>query len=385
MGGPEGFATHQFPRVDLTIPVDGKKLEYSFTVSVYSYGGSKAEDFRFASASFQAAVYREGEITLDGKKHQIVLLDANGNGRFDDEARIPGNVHFSGGGIYVETGDVLLVDPRSARPTESIGEIYGGEHRRYLSKLAMIDDKYYEVKISPAGDQLTLTPSTLKPGFLTNPSGSFTGMIYGDHGFLPIRGKAGKPAAVPEGQWKLLSCEIEVKGWKPPPKPPKEPEKKDGEKKDGEKKESEPKDGEKKASSTGLLESITRALLGSPSAEPQYGPRGISSVSANGTDKCPAVTVRPGETATLPFGPPYKPVVEAVVVPAGAAGGMGGVIARLAPASGDREAELSMSLVGSGGESVSNLVVDGYRPKKPDFTITNPKDEVVQKGSFEYG
>ena len=42
-------------------------------------------------------------------------------------------------------------------------------------------------------------------------------------------------------------------------------------------------------------------------------------------------------------------------------------------------------VVGSGGESVSNLVVDGYRPTKPEFTITDPKGEVVEKGSFEYG
>ena len=207
---------------------------------------------------------------------------------------------------------------------------------------------------------------------------------------------------MPEGQWKLLSYDIEVKGWKPPPKEPekkdgekkdgekkdgekKDGEKKDGEKKDGEKKDGEPKDGEKKASNKGLLESITRALVGSSSSEPLYGPRGTSSVAGDGTDKCPAVTVRAGQTATLPFGPPYKPVVEAFVVPAGVSGGMGSVLSRLAPASEGVEAQLSMSLVGSGGESVSNLVVDGYRPKPPEFTITTAKGEVVQKGSFEYG
>jgi hypothetical protein len=382
MGGPENYANHSFPRVDLTIPVDGKTMEYSFTVNVYSYGGSGVNAFRYASASFRAAAYRQGEITIDGKKHQVVLLDNNGNGRFDDEIKIPGNIRYSGGGIYAEMGDMVVLDPdQPARPPATPWAARAGDERRqYVSKLAKIGEKYYDVKVSATGDELTLTPSTLKLGFITNPNGPYTGMIYGDHGFLPIRGEPGKPVAVPEGQWKLLSCNIEITGWKPPPKPPKEAEKKDAQQNGA---------GAKKASTKGLLESITKALLGSSSmpssSEPRYGPAGTCSVDAHGTEKCLAVTVRPGETVTLPFGPPYKPVVEAFIARGVVSGTMGGGLAKLVPASDSVEAQLSMSLVGSGGESVSNLVVDGLRPTKPEFTITDPKGEVVQKGSFEYG
>jgi hypothetical protein len=92
-------------------------------------------------------------------------------------------------------------------------------------------------------------------------------------------------------------------------------------------------------------------------------------VSARGTTKYKPVAVRKGETVPLPFGPPYKPLVE-------------GRVSRWAAGA---EASLSMSLVGSGGETVSNLVVDGYRPPKPELTITKAKGEVVQRGSFEYG
>ena len=30
-------------------------------------------------------------------------------------------------------------------------------------------------------------------------------------------------------------------------------------------------------------------------------------------------------------------------------------------------------------------MVDGGRPAKPEFTITDPKGKVVQEGNFEYG
>jgi len=244
-------------------------------------------------------------------------------------------------------GDVLLVDVGQAPRPAARGSRGGEESRQYISKLAKLGDKFYDLKTSPAGDQLTLTPSTLKIGYVTNANGPFEGMIYGDRGFLAIRGEAGKPLAIPEGEWRLLSYSINVRGWKPPAV------------------------AEKGAQSQGLLDALAKALIKSDERreEPRYGPPGVSTVEARGTTRCKPVAVRDGETVTLPFGPPYKSVVEASVT-----SWVGG-----APAS------LSMSLVGSGGEAVSNLVVDGYRPPKPEFTITNPKGEVVEKGNFEYG
>jgi hypothetical protein len=78
------------------------------------------------------------------------------------------------------------------------------------------------------------------------------------------------------------------------------------------------------------------------------------------------VEVRAGETAELPFGAPYTPQVTGSVQ------------------SGDK-ISLGMSLVGIGGEVCSNLIVDGGRPGKPAFTITDPDGKVVERGTFEYG
>ncbi len=46
---------------------------------------------------------------------------------------------------------------------------------------------------------------------------------------------------------------------------------------------------------------------------------------------------------------------------------------------------MELTLVGSGGEVCTNLMVEAGRPPKPEFTITGPKGEEVQRGNFEYG
>jgi hypothetical protein len=91
-------------------------------------------------------------------------------------------------------------------------------------------------------------------------------------------------------------------------------------------------------------------------------------VSARAKRDYPPVAVRAGETVELRFGAPYKPQVSASgsFQPGGAL-------------------PLGLSLVGVGGEVCSSLTVDGGRPPKPTFTITDPDGKVVQQGNFEYG
>jgi hypothetical protein len=344
-GYPDNYAHHEYPRVDLKVPIEGQSLDYSFRLTVYKYTSS---DYSFASASLSAAAYREGEITLEGKKRRVALLDYNGNGRFDDVTHIPGNISYSGGGIYSEMGDVLLIDAEADATQDRSGE----KGRQYVSKLATLDGKFYDLEISPAGDQLTLNLSPLKIGYVTNPNGPYGAMIYGDHGFLAIQGEPGKPVAVPEGDWRLLSYDISITGWKPPPA----------------------KDEEEQAEPQGLLDALSKALTQSDEpderpGEPRYGPRGTCTVSAHGTDKCERVAVRGGQTATLPFGPPYKPVLTS----------------HTTRWRGNTPVSISLSLIGSGGGAVSHLVVDGYRPPQPKLTITDPEGEVVETGTFEYG
>ncbi len=178
-----------------------------------------------------------------------------------------------------------------------------------------------------------------------------------------------QPIPVPEGKWKLLSYTITCTN----PAPAK-PAVKAAERKTAAKKPAEKAADAKKGSLLGVLaKQLVETIAGGSDtlvAEPS-SVSGPTIVSATATEKYKAATVRKGETIELPFGPPYTPTVTAM--PYGT------------PKGEPAQLFLEMGLVGVGGERCTNLMVKGGRPGKPDFTITDPKGNVVQQGNFEYG
>ena len=87
-------------------------MEYSFLMSGYV---NTSPRFSFVQLRLTAAACREGDITLEGRKHHVVLVDFNSNGRFDDEIKIKkDDMVAADGRIFPEQGDMLLIDPRSA-------------------------------------------------------------------------------------------------------------------------------------------------------------------------------------------------------------------------------------------------------------------------------
>jgi hypothetical protein len=352
MSMPAGMAYRPFafPRIDLAIDVDGTKLDHSFFVN--GYVNSSARHCT-VMVSFSSATCREGDITLEGKQHHLVLIDFNSNGRFDDKIKIPENVRMASGQLYAELGDVLLIDPPPGRTAgDSPYDPTGSDYRHFLSDLIQIDGRWYDLKVSPTGDQLTLTHSTVPLGNVTNRNDSFGALIYsGEKGFLKIRGTKDKPVSVPEGEWKLYSYSITKKTPKATDKP----------------KAADNKTAEANPNTESLLAGLAGSLgvsTGTPFPRP-------SLVSATATEKYNPVTVRKGETVEMPFGPPYTPTVT--VAPYGA------------PNEQAAQTYLEMTLIGVGGEAVTNMTVKGSRPGKPEFRITDPEGKVVQQGSFEYG
>jgi hypothetical protein len=314
------YASREFPRVDVTIDVDGTKAEYAFRLSVYS---RVSTSYSYAYVSLYSAAYREGTVTVDGKPRHIVLLDYNSNGRFDDEFGVR-----DGGRVYSTYGDILMVDPDTGTYTGS--NMSGDDYRQYVSKLANIDGRFYDLKISPAGDELTLTASSVPVGYVTSSNDGFRAVVYGDQGLLKIAGGKSAPAPLPEGQWRLMSY------------------------------------------------TITQTEKQTPTQEPAEGQQPqppvpsirYHRVSARGTSDCAPIEVRGGQTAALPFGPDYKPVVT---------------LSSLSKRGSDRSARLGLSLVGAGGETCTGLTVNSRRPGKPEFTITSPDGKEVARGNFEYG
>jgi hypothetical protein len=339
-GFPTGYLSFSFPRVDLTVEADGTKIDYAFTVSGYGHSQvlNEKQTYQYVSVSLNAAAYREGEITLDGKKTRIVVTDYNSNGRFDDVWAIDDSVTISDGTVYPRQGDMLFVDPQAAS-----GAAYGydpttSDVQQFLAKAVQIGGRFYDLRITPAGDTLTLQPSQLAIGHVSNPNRGYRALVYGDQGILKVSGDAEGRAPLPVGSWKLLMYTIDRTGIEDPAQPA--------------------------AKEPSLLQALAGALLRRDTAA---GPK-VTMVSARAKRDYAAVEVRAGETVELRFGAPYKPQVSA----SGSFQPGGGV-------------SLGMSLVGAGGEVCSNLIVDGGRPGKPEFTITDPDGKVVQQGSFEYG
>jgi hypothetical protein len=340
---PEGYWVCRFPRVDLTIEVDGARSDYSFFFSAQSafvqFGmplAAQAEaaeskrDVRYVSAGLQAACYREGQVEVGGKTRRVVLIDFNSNGRFDDRTE----VREIGGGIRPVFGDVLLWDPEST-PMSPLGAY--DRMQSQVARFAPIDGRLYELSISPGADRLTLSSATVSVGRVTLPSDGFRATVYGEAGLMRVEGDRAEPVPVPAGTWKLLSYTIDRTGYDEGEEPAPDAE-------------------------SSALQSLAGALLQSAA------PKAAAYTRLTAVSSGEAFEVRKDETIRLPFGPPYRPVVTASK-----------------PLRPGERAQLGLALVGRGGERCSSLMVKGKRPDKPQFTILSPDEEEVATGNFEYG
>jgi hypothetical protein len=354
---PSGYSSYSFPRQDLTIEVDGTKVDYSFTFRIYA---RTSTSYQYASASLNAAAYREGTITLDGKERRIVLIDFNSNGRFDDVFTVRDDVQTADGTVYPNYGDMLFVDPEvTPGAYRSPYDPTTNDDQYYLARLVNLDGKLYDLTVTPSGEELTLERSKLPMGTVTNPNKGYRAVVYGDQGFVKIAAGETQEVPLPVGTWKLLAYTIDQT----------ELAEQEAEKPAAEEESKKEDEQAKKEKESSLLDSLVGALMGgaSKAVETRVERPRTTIVCARGTKDYKPVEVREGETALLPFGPPYHPLVTAPY------------------RSGTDTVSLAMAVIGSAGEQCSNLMVDGGRPSKPTFTITSSKGEEVETGNFEYG
>jgi len=318
-----------FPRVDVALDVGGTKMEYSFFIRTYSSSSS------YSRAYLYGAAYRHGEITLNGEKKRVVLMDLNSNARFDDAMSFG---TYSDGRLSPGMSDMIFVDPKSGQGGSAYGyDVTTNDDQQPVGKLVNIDGRFYDMKISPAGDKLTLTPSSAPAGYVSNPNKGYRALVHGDQGIVKVSWNESGKSPLPAGQWRLLSYTIDCTS-----KP------------------------EAKEEESSLLQTLSTALTqSSSSTRPAW-----TLISARAKKDYVTIKVSEGETADLPFGPPYKPIVT---------------VSGTSTRSGTPTASLRMSLVGVGGEVCSNLMVDGNRPEQPQFTIVGPEGKQAAQGKFRYG
>jgi len=332
------FVQCEFPRVDLQLEVDGAKYDYSFMIRVFC---NFSKRFSYASASLNAAAYREGEISLAGKKWKVALVDFNSNGRFDDAYRIRTDVDSPDDQLFSEPSDRLVLDPESSRQYSY--DLIDADNQRAVSKLVEIDGRFYRMQVTPAGYHLTLTPTDVTTGELVCPGDEFRALVCSDGTCLTVRASRSKPARLPLGTWRLLSYRIEQVQAAPAPA----------------------QTDESKPQSRSLFEALASAFFGGSDKPTPQGPA-RTIVTAHASEHTPPLEIRQATSTKLAVGPPYRPVVRAFVT-------------------GKGTAQLQLSIVGAGGERCTNMRVGGGRPPAPQFTILDPQGAVVQRGQFSYG
>ena len=224
-------------------------------------------------------------------------------------SKISENIHLAGGQLYPEPGDMLLIDPKAA-VSDSPYDPTASDYRHYVSKMVPIDGRWYDLKISPAGDKLTLTPSTVPLGSVTNRNESFRDDLRRRQGVpQDFAGPRACRFPCPRASWKLLSYTI-TRADRPAPaaQAAGKPAAKDAAEKTAGAKPADKAARAKHGSLFGALGQLVGSLTGGSDASRPMP----SFVSATATEKYQAVTVRKGETVELPFGPPYTPTVTAM-------------------------------------------------------------------------
>lgn len=194
------YAICSYDVLDITIEADG--VEFDYAVRPYVYAQNQP-GFVLAYARFSACAYRDGEIELDGETHRVVLVDYNSNGIFNDKMNLSDSRRIT-------QGDRLYIDP-DASNVVSRGPIPGNGMYQ-VGPLLDLEGTLCDLTISASGTSVGLAPSERGIGYITNDIENFQAVVFGELGVLTVTSEDGR-AALPEGEWNILSYTLDATGW----------------------------------------------------------------------------------------------------------------------------------------------------------------------------
>ena len=196
-----GMLQSQFPRVDITLDVEGKTFDYAFLLSAIC---RKSATESYATVSLYSAAVREGCLVQGVRHTKLLLLDHNSNGRFDD------TISLGARGVPSE-GDLLLINPNPKNNLSTDATMSGD--RNFVGKVICLGKSFYRMEVSPAGDDVKLTPTELALGKVTNPSPAYRAVLFCEgYGILMIGGSMDQKIPLPEGSWKVINYTINAGG-----------------------------------------------------------------------------------------------------------------------------------------------------------------------------
>jgi hypothetical protein len=190
-----------FPRVDFKIRAKDREWDYSLLFIANTNTRGKDENLW---VEMRPAAYREGEITLQGKKRQIALVDWNMSGRFD----VPITFASDGKGDEVflgQYGTEILFD-KSVPIDKHLPIQYMSEHRQFLAKMNALGGTFYKISITPGGEELTCTPVALPMGKIVLPRIPCNLWLINEQGLAALDLQKDTPVDLPAGNWRLLYC-----------------------------------------------------------------------------------------------------------------------------------------------------------------------------------
>ncbi len=336
------FANRWFPRIDITPRIDGQETEYSFFLcaSRQIRGGA----FHTNLYIYSGAV-RQADVTLNGTPHRILLIDYDSSGRFNDAWEAPKALVNSR--LLQIARDVLLVDPEASGPPSEGADLLNLPESQPVSRWVNIGGKYYTLAVAPRGESITLKPDDSPTGTIASPKIPLHALLFSDQAILRIRPDRNQPIPIPEGDWRLLSYRIDMTPRTAAQTMP------------AAERSSSDEPSEAKAPKKSPSHPPARTTAATPTPCPTY-------LVATGIRNGPVIKIRQGQNLTLPFGPPFKPIIITTVPETGTA-------------------FLEMRLVGKGKEMCTDLAVKGRRPDPPKFRITTAKGQAVAAGKFEWG
>ena len=164
-------------------------LQYPLTMDITLHGDGKSPQY----AMYQLTSVRTGKLELEGQMVKVLLVDANGNGLFDDKGG-PGR------------GDVLLVDVNGNGKLDRIrGRAYpyfGGEVLP-LTPLLHIDSCYYNCEVPPSGSTLKLNAVEPEMGSIAVGGEGLQVQLIGPV-YVNTSGAGPKSLGVPIGKYSLV-------------------------------------------------------------------------------------------------------------------------------------------------------------------------------------
>jgi len=188
----------EFGPLALRIEVEGRCRLYHAKVEQFdTFEGAERRpkpEFRLKSLGYYTGAARFGT-----KRHPVVLVDANANGLYGEAFR-----EFDPEGR--KSGDMLLVDANHDGRFDQGGII--PKETLHCGKCIVVDGRFYELSLRPDGSAMSVTPARVRLASLKSSYPRFSLMLKSPDGVLPIEGRNGV-AQVPPGQYQVMAWSIE--------------------------------------------------------------------------------------------------------------------------------------------------------------------------------